>query len=487
MPDLNFREKRPGLWLALLPVFLSLTLTMPAAASGGPTIWVAPPNHTDDTTNIQAALNACVTHGNNCTVQLAAGTYHTRQLVAYNFQGTFMGMGKDQTIIEAIYPLTVTGFAGPTLCLPNITDCLWPTLIMFVEGDIHVSDLAIHINAPPGTAVHPYSLLGSLTTSLLDGLRFMGKRPTHVTVDRISIEGLPDNSANSFGILFGFGVGFNVVNEIIYTGELPRSATPFDYYFLSGSLTVRNSSFKMAIDGVSQDGFLQSSHIVIGGSPSASNHFENVYVGMDMESSESSTFDISYNVSSGIYAGMWVTPWQPVFVPNSPSHYLIHDNKFITTGQYAEGFFFFQDDPANPWIHAAAWNNTIQLQDNLSEGIGAYNTKGTMLWNNSVTGTDGFDAVGLYSSTLDTVINNNVSGFTVDSTVGNAQIYLDPSTSHDLVVCAERSDTVLNQGTNNTIISCQEPTTTPAAATDSVAPAVSAPRPNLPKGKPRLF
>ena len=238
--------------ILLLILFTCLTA---ATAWAGHTIYVPPPNGTDDTANIQAALDACVTYGKNCTVQLAAGTYHTRQLVEYNFQGTFKGTGKDQTIIEAIYPLTVTGFAGPSLCLPNITDCLWPTLIIFVEGDIHVSDLAIHINAPPGTAVHPYSLLGSLITSLLDGLRFMGKRPTHVSVDRISIEGLPDNSANSFGILFDFGVGFNVVNEIIYTGELPRSSTPFDYYFLTGSLTVRNSSFKMAMDGVSTDGF----------------------------------------------------------------------------------------------------------------------------------------------------------------------------------------------------------------------------------------
>src|SRR5208337_4984964 len=118
-------------------------------------------------------------------------------------------------------------------------------------------------------------------------------------------------------------------------------------------------------------------------------------------------------------------------------------------------------------------------------GIGVYNTKGTVAWNNSVTGSDGFDAIGLWSSTLSTVIGNNVSGFSVDSTVGFAQIYLDPFTTQDLVVCAERSDTVLNQGTNNTIIGCQ-PVTSPAAATDSVAPAVSKPKPNLPKGKPWL-
>jgi hypothetical protein len=77
------------------------------------------------------------------------------------------------------------------------------------------------------------------------------------------------------------------------------------------------------------------------------------------------------------------------------------------------------------------------------------------------------------------VINNNVSGFTVDNTVGNAQIYLAPSTAHDLVLCAERSDTVLNQGTNNTIIGCQQ-------SIASAEAAKSAARPSLPRTKPPL-
>lgn len=467
-----------GLRGAFLWGILGLIMLLPATVwAGGHTVKVPPPNGVDDTANIQSALDACVASGKNCTVQLAAGNYRTSQLVEYNFRGTFKGMGIDSTTIEALPNLPVNIPASGE-CLPNTSTCLWPTLIIFVDGNIHVSDLSIHVTAPPGTATTGWPFFGLEISSLLDGLRFMGQHPTDVSIDRISIEGLPDNSPNSFGIVVGFGVGFNVVNEIIYTGELPRSSTPFDYYFLTGSLTVRNSSFKMALDGVSQDGFLQASHIVIGGSPSAGNHFENVYIGMDMEGSESSTFDISYNVSSGIYTGMWVVPWQPAFVPKSPSQYLIHDNQFSTTGQFAEGLYFL-DDPANPWIQAAAWNNTVELQDTLSEGIGVNFTKGTAIWNNSVTGTDGLDAIGLWSSTLDTVIGNNVSGFTPDPTVGNAQIYLDPSTTHDLVVCAERNDTVLNQGTNNIVFGCQQSTASAHAAT-------SATRPNLPRRKPPL-
>ena len=484
MSYVNWGVKRAALRGALLWGILGLMMVLPGAVwAGGKTVKVAPPNGVDDTAHIQAALDSCVVYGPGCTVQLAAGNYLTKQLVAYNFRGTFKGMGMDRTTIEALPNLPVT-LAPPGECLPNITTCLWPSLIIFVDGNIHVSDLSIHITAAPGTATAPW--LGF--TTLLDALRFMGQHPTDVAIDRISIEGLPDNSPTSFGIMVGFGVGFNVVNEIIYTGELPRSSTPFDYYFLSGSLTVRNSSFKMAIDGVSQDGFLQSSHITIGGSPSTGNTFENVFVGMDMEGSESSTFDISYNVASGVYGGMWVVPWQSVFVAASPSQYFIHDNSFVGTGSVAEGMYF-EDDTANPWIQAAVWNNTIELQNDLMEGIGAYNTKGTVIWNNTITGSNGTDAIGLWSSSQDIVAGNTVTGFTVDPT-GYAQIYLDSSTSNDLVVCAERSDTVLNQGTHNAIIGCEQFTASAEAATDTAASAMdtaaSATRPNLPRKKLQL-
>jgi hypothetical protein len=99
------------------------------------------------------------------------------------------------------------------------------------------------------------------------------------------------------------------------------------------------------------------------------------------------------------------------------------------------------------------WNNSIKLQDVLSDGIDAYNTQGTAIWNNTITGT-GFDGIGLLGSTLSRVIGNNVSGFTPDPSVGLSQIYLDPATTQDLVVCGEPADTVLNQGTGNIVVRC---------------------------------
>ena len=158
--------------------------------------------------------------GKGCTVQLAAGRYLTRQLVAYNFHGTFKGMGKNRTTIEAIHNLPVN--IGDSFvqgeCMPNLTTCLWPSLITFVDGDIHVSDLSIKITAPPGTATTGWAYGGSIVTDLSQGLTFTGQRRIDVCIDRIAIEGLPDDSPTSFG--------FNVINGMVFAGWLPRSTTP---------------------------------------------------------------------------------------------------------------------------------------------------------------------------------------------------------------------------------------------------------------------
>jgi hypothetical protein len=366
-----------------------------------------------------------VKYGKNCTVQLAAGTYLTRQLVEYKFQGTFKGMGKDITVIQALPYLPVT-FDNSHWCLPNTTTCLWPTLMIFVDGDISISDLSIHMTATNGTATLPQPVTGD--TDIETGLRLMGQYPTNVHIDRVEMEGRPDSTGGYAGL------GYNVGNGILYTGELISSPDPFSspcgaaggLYFLSGTYTVRNSSFKTMVDGVSQDGCVRSTQVTIGGSPTTGNTFEDHFVAIDVESAENSNFEISYNVASGSGYSMWVVPWdESLFLPSKASGYSIHDNTFLTTTPGATGILLYSDTPDNPWIDAVIWNNNIQLQYGQSDGIDAVNTKGTIILNNTVTGS-GWDAVGLYGSTSSTAMLNNVSGFTPDSSTGStAQIYLD--------------------------------------------------------------
>lgn len=475
-------RRRFSVLMAAILGLIVITASTAWAVSG--IVYVPPPNGVDDTSSIQAALDTCVAYGKNCTVQLAAGTYLTRQLVAYKFQGTFKGMGKDTSIIEALPYLPVTiDFSQP--CQPNTTTCLWPTLMIFVDGEISISDLSVHMPATNGTATVPAP--GTGATYIDAGIRFMAQYSTaNVHINRIEEEGRPDGTSP---------YGFNVVNGVIYTGELSSSsANPLTlpcgaaggFYFLSGLYTVRSSSFKSMGVGVSQDGCVRSSQVTIGGSPSTGNTFEDHLAGIDLESAENSKFEVSYNTSSGIGNSMWVVPWiESVFFPNKPSRYSIHDNTFITTGTSSAegdvaGILLLSDTPDNPWIDAVVWNNSIQLQESPSDGIDAFNTIGTVILNNTVTGS-GWDAIGLYGSKSSTLMLNNVSGFVPDPSTGStAQVYLDPATSHDLLVCTESIDTVLNQGTNNVVIGC----TASEAAAKSVSPAIPKSRPGFPKHKP---
>jgi hypothetical protein len=431
------------------------TLTAPSIATpyAGPTetLQGPKPNGKDDTAAIQKALDTCVAHGPGCTVLLQAGTYKIRQLVTSNFQGTLRGVAQNSTIIEAL-PMLPVKMPDPTAsgeCMPNTTTCLWPTLIMFVDGNIEVSDLSIRITATDGEATAPWSIGGSKFTSVLDALRFMGQRRADVSIDRVAIAGEHDKAGTSLG-------GFNLGNGVIYTGELPRSATPFDYYMLTGSLGVRSSSFKTMYDGVSTDGFITSSQVTIGGSSSAGNHFDDVAVGIDLESAEGSVFEVSYNSSTASQYGLDVVPWQRAFVPSGPSKYAVHDNTFMTSAdadKTAAGIFL-KDDSVKPWIQATISHNTIKTQAPGNEGISIEAVKGATVSDNSISGTAGSDAIGLEGAANSTVTGNNVTGFKPDTSIGRAQIYLDSSTANDSVVCSSNSDTVLDKGTANTMTGC---------------------------------
>lgn len=445
----NLRADGTSLRSAMLWSLLGAALLSPTSAqAGNHTIRVRPPNGVDDTATLQAALDAGVASGPGTTVQLASGRYLTQQLATYNFHGTFKGMGKDKTIIEALPKLLVN--PDVDFCsspgFPNGTTNRWPSLIVFVDGDIRVSDLSILVTAPPGTATTTWWMCGSPNTWLIEAIRFMGQARTHACIDNISIEGLPDDSPTSWG--------FNVGSGVDYVGELPRSSADLDYYTLSGNFTVQNSSFRSLWTGIYVGGFVRDSKVTIGGFPSKGNVIEKVLVGLDMEGAENTRFEISHNRAEGMWNSMWVIPWLGI-VPARPAYYSIHDNTFITAGPYADGIYLM-DDAAKTWIRARIYNNTIeQKSDFMWAGIGAYNTRGTLLWNNTISGS-GAAAIQLGGDeavdTLCTILGNHIQNFLADPGFGLAQIHLGPATSHNLVVCSSPLDTVLDEGADNKVL-----------------------------------
>jgi parallel beta-helix repeat protein len=351
-----------------------------------------------------------------------------------------------QTTLEALPQLDVTGFPQRPNneffeCKPNTTDCTWPSLIIFVDGDTQISDIAIKITAIPATK--PWFVFDSEITSLQDVVRIMGQYRTNASLVRVAVSGMADNNG-----------GTNVANGVIFAGEFPRSETDLDYYFLTGTFSVTNSSFNTMLNGILADGFFTDSRLTIGGSPTAGNIFADLPYGIDLQGLGNSVVEVSHNtVATGTYASVLVMPWC-CWVPTKPSLFLIHDNMVKPTGPYADGILLYDPtDPSSKWLYSLIYNNTVEAQDIGYGGISIFSTKGTTIINNKVSG-NGADGIGIWDDTYAAVLSNDVTNFTAFPDL--AQIVLDGTTTHSTVVCKTSKDTVMNQGADNKLSHCQE-------------------------------
>jgi hypothetical protein len=438
----------------------------------------------NDTLNIQNALNACAGKGPNCTVQLQAGTYHTSQLVAYNFRGTFKGAGQRSTTIQALKHLSVGWPDSGPICAPNT--CTWPMLIIFVGGTIEVSDLTI---SEPWTGTDEVTPTTAWTwTYLYDLLAFTGQSRTDASLDRVSLTGAPDPTTSSFdyGDTSNYAAGqggWNLINGVDYSPFNTSGSGDFWGVALTGSFGVRNSTVSWAYNPIALDGPHAHVLVTIGGAPGAGNTLSNAGGDIDLESAQSSIFDISYNTLAVTNTGMSV--WYDPNEPTSPSQYLIHDNRFAPQWGCGCAGIELYDNPVAPYIQARIWNNTINAAfDN--DGIWIVGTKGATITGNTLTSAAGGGEVGiaLVGTTHTSVIANNVGGFGVDPTYDLAQIWLSPpypdadyygyplpAASSNLVACLNRSDQVMDQGTNNTLVHCASVTAPQALVAPLARPA----------------
>jgi hypothetical protein len=313
----------------------------------------------------------------------------------------------------------------------------------------------------------------------------MGRNRTNASVQRVGVKGAPYTSATSCS---GDPLvpDFNLCGALIFAGEFPRSQAQFDYYYLSGTFSLSNSSFKNVSFGVVADGFLKDSRITIGGSPSTGNVFKDVDYGSYVATAQNSFADVSYNKSSASpnLAAITIGPWIPqVFKPRKPSLYVVHDNHLTPMGACANGVFM-ADDPDDQQLYAIVYNNTIRGQGICAIDFGY--TKGTTIMNNKIVGSGPF-AIGVEGDKYASVLGNDVSGFTADASL--AQIMLDGTllwpppisdTTDSTVVCRTPADTVMNFGSNNTIIGCRQ------IATDGAQSLPMNARPNVLKKKPSV-
>ncbi len=256
--------KRRGTSVATTVLVVAVSLAMLTLAGGalalvsargttGPTpSWgshhtiVVLPNGVDDTADIQAAFNACVSFGPGCTVQLEKGTYYTAQITVYGFRGSFVGMGQGVTTIQAL-PNLPSPTANPFwTALPGPANP-WPALFTFENGAYRISGMTItepyYYAVSPGWNATCCDGLAS-ETNLFDAFELTGVQ-AFATVDHVTVLGAPGDFAGT-----NMGTGINYEGTVLPQGWT-NSLT--DDIPISGTFSVTNSVFNSVEDGAWMD------------------------------------------------------------------------------------------------------------------------------------------------------------------------------------------------------------------------------------------
>lgn len=436
-------------------VCLVLAVAFPCWAGSTHTVHVGPPSGGDDTATLQAALDECVALGPGCTVQLAAGTYLTRQLFTKDFHGTFTGKGMDVTIIQALPNLPVSQ-DNPVWMNPPTADNKYPMLVLFFGGDITVSDMTIR--ALEGHQLQAWFIHEDFATTYMWAvLEFMGQSEAmNVVVNRVALQGTYAESGPEYS------GGYNASGLSIDPYPTVYHPPPGR---LSGTFRISASRFDTFVEAMGAAA-LSESRLAIGGSPSEANVFQNSACAAILLDLNSSTVDFSYNdvtVSTLAFAG--IVAWQAVLGPvAAPSSFLVQRNRIKATGSYQDGIWLvdygtvFGEGKTGDF---AISNNEITIEP--SQGIPAYAgietdfTEGTIISNNRIVG-GGLFGMALEGDTQAMVKANNVQEVTAEyapiglmTNLWFAPDIVVPTTDSTVVGFGQRTN-AYDEGIDNTLV-----------------------------------
>jgi len=426
-----------GIVAASTALLITATTQPAAARDNGLVVQVAPPTGGDDTAILQAALDRCVGHQDSCKVHLSPGRYRTRQLVAYDFRGTFEGAGQDRTVIEPVGTLRVC----PTLCSknPDTTTNLWPDLMIFVDGNVRLSDISIQIKKVPATTDY---FLGN---ALISAVRMMTSEfgTMTATVERVSIEGAHDESS--------FFRGFGLLNGIIAAGELlkPGADPNGDYdikrdtFPLKGSFRFSSNTFKTCFSAIDMNRLFDG-RLVVGGDDGAGNSASDTRRAFELANFENSTVEISHNRASSHWDLIVDNFYYPA---ERASRYSIHHNIFSGETEFGDGIILWDNDLPPKTIDATVVHNTVADGPFYFAMIETLNTEGTLIAANRVRGS-ALAGIMIENGTRNAILGNDVSGVTAD--IG--RILLDSTTTRSLVAGACRPGDVVDQGQANIVL-----------------------------------
>ncbi len=426
-----------------------------SAFAGNSVVTVPPPNGTDDTAVIQAALDQCVTPNSGCTVQLDAGTYLTKQLFAKDFQGAFKGMGMDVTVIQALPDLPVNQDNPYTAHEPTASNH-YPMFILFYGGDINVSDMTIRATEPNQVESY-YEQKDFQTTYMWAVLEFMSpSEKMNAVMTRVALEGVRDESGPEYSDRYN-ATGLSL-------DPYPPSLDPSPGR-LSGIFRVSACRFDTFAEGIFA-AVLRDAQLTIGGSPSEGNLIRNCGWGALFYDLDSGVLDFSHNDVSvdGTLALAAFGAGQNFYAfVETPSSILVQHNHIKATGAYQSGIWLvdfgpFSAEGGGKSSDFVISNNEITMGH--SQGIPAYAgiqtdfTVGSVISNNRITGSGVF-GISVEGDTQCMLKANNVQKLTADAAPIGLMIntWFGSYPASDCTVVAGNTKTdVYDEGVNNTLV-----------------------------------
>ena len=193
------------------------------------------PNGSDDTAQLQTALEACSGERRRCTIVLAEGVFHTDVLLVHNFQGRIHGQGRGRTIIQPIAgPLRsapVVFANDPTLAEP------YPILLHFTDGgDIELSGFTLDF--PENIQVGPYTIVDSdpVENALLSAIMVDGTSSARLRISNLQIIAAEKPSDPS-------AFGSVLLNAIRFEGQIRISTDPITGDLVDSTIPLASGEF----------------------------------------------------------------------------------------------------------------------------------------------------------------------------------------------------------------------------------------------------
>jgi hypothetical protein len=413
------------------------------------------PTGTDDTENLQAALDRCSgaagqpgagwrsrwrsRRGRRCEVVLCAGDFHTAPLRVRDFRGVLRGAGSDRTVVRALPDLEVNdnpdGFYLDDPFDPQLAP--WPFLLQFVGGQGSIQDLAVEVPAPEPGKRPTQGWLGGLVYELAGAILITGQAPVDFNVARIRVAAGAD-PASYWDTTLLAGVYFE--------GTLfnPADTGTYPVFPLGGRGQISDSEFVGMISGTPL-AELSGARVTI-----SQNRYDHAAFAMDVIDASDS------NVS--VVGNRWDTWMRGLQVllnldgaPSLNNTFLVQDN-YGSTAAVGDGLYF--QDPFDParepgGTSLSITGNRLVLGDAngpAASGVSAFGAGVLRMDGNRLSGSASVGIV--VDDTAGCRLSRNVLQ-SLD-TQGGPDILLGPATRGCLAVVGAQ-DTVDDQGQNNRI------------------------------------